>query len=133
MLAPEHFIQPRGRIAPGLFPGEPGPALDARFRAYIDVAYAHEKVAALAEAERDAPAASYVYHLAYTDIAQDFAAVPTRADLERQGSESYSPNQWKYFDELARHYLGVFDAAFAETTVELDQFPSGPTANRYTY
>lgn len=104
-LFPAELIEPSGEIAPGLFPGESSPDLEARLQTYI--ADAQDRIGALpqAPAEPDEAARAWVYYRAFIAAANRMAAAPMNASLADQGSASYSPEQLRALRARAEYYL----------------------------
>ena len=119
MLSPAALLAPPdgiGRLAVSLFAPETAAEVTARVRAYLAVAYADPRIAALPESDRDRAAAAYAYAEAYdakADLVHDDDA---SAEVEGQGSRTTAPDQRAYWRARASEYRTELAGILASTT-----------------
>lgn len=112
--------QPTGELTESLFPGSNFDGLLAGW-----LAQATEKAegnSAIAAANHDAAAAAWVYHRAYSHVAQRLASSPIRVSTSVDGSvaKEMTKDQREHFITLAQSWLDSYDAYIV---------PAGPVSS----
>lgn len=121
MLSPAALLAPpdgTGRLAVSLFAPETAAEVTARVRAYLAVAYADPRIAALTDAATQDDAAAWAaYAMAYDAKADLVADDDATAVVEGQGSRTTAPDQRQHWRERAVYFRSQYEAVIDAATV----------------
>lgn len=105
-LTPDDLIEPKGRLQAALFPG-----LDLTVLLTGWLQAAGGKMGGIAGNAVDAATTAYVYHLAYSHVADRLAASPNSVSIDSAASVQQQVGQDRiaYFARLAQRYLDEYE------------------------
>ena len=102
---------PEGELNQSMFPDE-----DVKSLAIAWFNDANSRVASLADGDtKDAAVKAWVYHRAYTTVANAIASRPTSSDYYNQRQETWGADRIKYFSEKAKLYLDQYNMIMTPT------------------
>lgn len=105
-LTPDDLIEPKGRLQAALFPG-----LDLTVLLTGWLQAAGGRMGGIAGNAIDAATAAYVYHLAYSHVADRLAALPNSVSIDSAANVQQQVGQDRiaYFSRLAQRYLDEYE------------------------
>ena len=112
-LQPVDFIRPAGRLREEHFPGDD---LEAVVQAWITRAEAKTSGLGLDSETAEKAQAAWVYHLAYSDLADRLYYNPSTIDVEGEGSAQTHVSQMQEARARADAYAEEFERLTEETT-----------------
>ena len=112
-LQPTDFIRPAGRLREEHFPGDD---LDALLTTWIQNAQAKTSGLGLESEIEEKAQAAWVYHLAYSDIADRLNFNPATVDVDGEVSTQTLVSQMKDARTKADAYADAFDALTTDET-----------------
>lgn len=104
------LLEPKGKIAVHLFPGESAAALQARVTEYLTQATDRAAAHGLTAPTADDYARAWVYHLAFDAVATRMMATPSSASRNDQGSMQFLATQLLEMRTLSDRYRTEADA-----------------------